>query len=115
MRAGQPERAQPLIDAALAGIRQEIGGGDRRPYPRYEEAALQLMLGHRDTALDLFDKAIDAGVLDSEFPKVDPLMAAIRHEPRFIASLSRIERLVAEMRQRVDLSGLEELVAPARN
>jgi TolB-like protein len=115
MRAGQPERAQPLIDAALAGIRQEIDGGDRRPYPLYEEAALQLMLGHRDTALDLFDKAIDAGVLDSEFPKVDPLMAAIRHEPRFIASLSRIERLVAEMRQRVDLSGLEELVAPARN
>ena len=26
-----------------------------------QEAALQLMLGHRDAALDLFDKAIDAG------------------------------------------------------
>ena len=42
-------------------------------------------------------------------------MAAVRHEPRFIASLSRIDRMVAEMRQRVDLSGLEALVAPARN
>ena len=85
------------------------------PIRLYEEAALQLMLGHRDAALDLFDKAIDAGALESEFPKVDPLMAAVRHEPRFIASLSRIDRMVAEMRQRVDLSGLEELVAPARN
>ena len=38
-----------------------------------------------------------------------------RAEPRVLASLARIERIVAEMRQRVDLSALEELVAPARN
>ena len=41
-------------------------------------------------------------------------MAGIRHEPRFAASLARMERKLAEMRQRVDLSGLEELVPASR-
>jgi len=58
-----------------------VQDGDRSYVPLYEEAALQLMLGNRDGALDLFDKAIDAG---------------------------------AEIRQRVDLSGLEELVPAPR-
>jgi serine/threonine-protein kinase len=115
MRAGQPERARPLIDAALANIRKAVEDGDRSHVPPYEEAALQLMLGHREVALELFDKAIDAGALEGEFPKVDPLMAGIRHEPRFLASLARIERMLAEMRQRVDFSGLEELVALPHN
>jgi hypothetical protein len=61
------------------------------------------------------DKAIDAGAVDGEFPKVDPLMAGIRHEPRFVASLSRIELILAEMRQCVDFSAVTELVAPAWN
>ena len=115
IRAGQPERARPLIDAALAEIRQALQDGDRSHIPPYEEAALQLMLGHREAALALFDKAIDAGAADGEFPKVDPLMADIRQEPRFTASLGRIERRLAEMRQRVDFSTIAELAAPARN
>jgi len=114
IRARQSERARPLIDAALADIRNAVQDGDRGPNAPYEEAALQLMLGNRDRALDLFDKTIDAGALEGEFPKVDPLMAGIRHEPRFVASLARIESRLAEMRQRVDLSGLEELVPAPR-
>ena len=57
------------------------------PATRLQEAALQLMLGHRDAALALFDKAVDG----------------------------RIERKLAEMRQRVDFSTVAELAAPARN
>jgi hypothetical protein len=41
-------------------------------------------------------------------------MAGIRHEARFVASFARIERKLAEMRQRVDLTGLEELVRSPR-
>ena len=58
---------------------------------------MQLMLGNRDAALDLFDKAIDAGCVENVFPKVDPLMAGLRDEPRFVASLARIDRILAEM------------------
>ena len=115
MRAGQPDRARPLIDAAIADIRRAVADGDRSYMPPYEEAALQLMLGNRDAALDLFDKAVDAGALDDKLPKVDPLMAAMRNEPRFVASIARIERMLAEMRQRADLRGLEELVPAAQD
>ena len=71
-RAGDFDRARPLIDAALADIRRAVADGDGSYLPPYEEAALQLMLGNRDAALNLFDKAIDAGALEGEFPKVDP-------------------------------------------
>ncbi len=88
MRASQRERARPFIDAALENLRDAVKNGDRSYVPPYEEAAaLQLMLGNREVALELFDKAIDAGALEGEFPKVDPLMAGIRHEPRFVESL----------------------------
>jgi TolB-like protein len=115
MRAGQPDRARPLIDAALADIRRAVADGDRSFYPPYEEAALQLMLGNHDAALDLFDTAIDAGALDDKFAKVDPLMAAMRNDPRFVASIAHIERMLAEMRQRADLSALEDLVSAPRD
>ena len=42
-------------------------------------------------------------------------MAAMRNEPRFVASIARIERMLAEMRQRADLRGLEELVPAAQD
>jgi len=113
MHAGQLERARPLIDAALAENRKLIEGGDHSYFPLYENVALQLMLGNRQAALDLFDKAIDAGALDSAFPKVDPLVAGLREEPRFLAALARIDRTLAEIRRRVDLSGVVELGAPA--
>jgi len=71
------------------------------------------VLGNREAALDLFDKAIDAGSVENVFPKVDPLMAGLRQEPRFLASLARIDRILADLRRRVDLSAVAELV-PSR-
>jgi len=114
MRAGQPERARPLIDTALAENRKLIEDGDHSLLPLYEDVALQLMLGNREAALDLFDKAIDAGCVENVFPKVDPLMAGLRDEPRFHASLERIDRILVEMRRRVDLSAVSELVQTGR-
>ena len=110
MRAGQPERARPLIDAALAENRKVIEDGDHSNLPLYEDAALQLMLGNRESALDLFDKAVDAGLPDNVFPKVDPLLAGMREEPRFLASLTRMDRILAGMRRRVDLTAVAQLV-----
>jgi serine/threonine protein kinase/tetratricopeptide (TPR) repeat protein len=113
IRAGQPDRARPLIADAVANVRQAVENGDRTYAPLLEESALQLMLGNRDGALDLFEKSIDAGSVELEFPKVDPLLAPLRNEPRFTAAVERIARIVAEMRRRVNLSDLDELIAAA--
>lgn len=113
IRAGQPDRARPLIADAVANVRKAIENGDRTYAPLLEESALQLMLGNREGALDLFEKSIDAGSVELEFPKVDPLLAPLRNEPRFTAAVEHIARIVAEMRRRVDLSDLDELIAAA--
>jgi hypothetical protein len=109
-RAGQPDRAQPLIDGAMNAVQKARAAGDRTYAPLYEEAALQAMLGNRDAAVALFEQSVDAGFAEPEWPKVDPLMAGVRTEPRFSAAVQRIARMVAEMRQRMDLTDLERLV-----
>ncbi len=109
MRSGQPARARPLVDAALEGVRQSVTDGDRSSGPFYEEAGLQLMLGNRNAALELVEKAIDAGFVEPAFTKLDPLLADVRNEPRFVAAVQRMERIVADMRSRIDLSDVDRL------
>lgn len=46
------------------------------------------------------------GVRDGRTLAIDPLLAAMRSEPRFKQMLSRIEADVAAMRARADYSGL---------
>jgi serine/threonine protein kinase len=41
---------------------------------------------------------------------VDPLLAGMREEPRFLASLTRMDRILADMRRRVDLTAVAQLV-----
>ena len=109
MRSGQPGRARPLVDAALAGVREAVANGDRSSGPLYEEAALQLMLGNRSAALELVEKSIDAGFVEPAFTRLDPLLTDVRNEPRFVAAVQRMERIVADMRSRIDLSDVDRL------
>jgi hypothetical protein len=106
-RAGQPERARPLVDTAMAAASAAIQGGDRGFTPHYQQAALHIMRGDRQAALDAFDRGIDAGMREPLFPRRDPLLAPLATEPRFIAAMERVDRDVAAMRQRVDLREIE--------
>ena len=107
LRDGRGDAARPLIDEALANNRRAIDDGDRLSHPRYENAALHLLRGDRGAALQAFDDAIAAGYWDATFPAVDPLLADVRGDARFVAGVARIAARVAEMRKRVDLSDLE--------
>jgi tetratricopeptide (TPR) repeat protein len=111
MKAGQPDRAQPLIDAAFAANRAAMDAGDRSFNPLFENAALHLMRGDRAAALDSLDRAERAGWKDAEFLKRDPLLGALADEPRYAEIIQRIERDVQEMRQRVDLRELDQLIS----
>ena len=108
MKSGQPDRAGPLIDAALAANRAAVEAGDRSFNPLMENAALQLMRGDRVAALESLDRAERAGWKDAEFLKRDPMLASLAGEPRYAEIVQRIERAVQEMRARADFSDLDE-------
>jgi Tfp pilus assembly protein PilF len=110
MRAGQPDRARPLVDAVLEINRKVVDDGDRTVGPWYENAAIHLMLGDRAAALDAFERAVDAGFREGDPLEFDPKLAPLKDEPRFVAAVERVQRDLAEMRQRVDLSMIDEWV-----
>jgi hypothetical protein len=109
MKAGEREKAQPLIDAALADNRAAMEGGDRSNYLPYENAALQLMRGDRAAALSSLEASYNVGNNDAALLKADPLLAALAGEPRFTQLVDRMQRDVRAMRARVDLRDLDEL------
>jgi len=107
MQAGDSGRAEPLIDAAMSANRSVVEGGDRSPAPHYEDTALYARRGERSAALDALERAVAAGWPDAQFTQRDPLLAALANEPRFATAIQRIERSIAEMRQRVDLTEVD--------
>jgi len=113
LRAGEPDRARPLIDAAMATASAAIENGDRGVDLRYQHAALHLMRGDREAALTAFEGAIDAGLREPQLPRRDPLLAPLRTEPRFIAAMERVDRDIAAMRPRVDFREVEEWASSA--
>lgn len=108
IRAGQPDRARPLLETVLDVNHREQEAGDRRSW--YETAAAHVLLGHREAALTAWEHVIDQGFPDAKADQ-SPLLAAIRDEPRFVAAMERVRRNVATMRARVDLSPIEEWIA----
>jgi TolB-like protein len=111
LASGARERAQPLIDAALAFNRDAIAAGDRSYGPPMENAALAVLRGERGTALDELERAERAGLRDALMMQRDPLLAPLAGDSRFAQIVQRIERDVQEMRSRIDLRAIDQLVS----
>lgn len=107
LKSGDRERALPLIDAVLAENRAAIAAGNRTNGPLYENATLHLMRGDRAAALESLEAACNAGFRDLVLLKMDPLLAPLANEPRFIQVIDRIDRDVREMRARIDLREID--------
>jgi len=111
LQAGARQRAQPLIDAALAFNRDAIAAGDRSFGPPMENAALAVLRGERATAFDELEGAERAGWRDAAMMQRDPLLAPLAGDSRFAQIVQRIERDVQEMRGRIDLRDIDQLVS----
>jgi serine/threonine protein kinase/tetratricopeptide (TPR) repeat protein len=111
LQSGARERAQPLIDAALAFNREAVAAGDRSYGPLIENAALAVMRGERATAFDELERAERAGLRDAVMLQRDPLLAPLAGDARFAEIVQRIERDVQEMRGRIDLHAIDQLVS----
>ena len=66
LQTGARQRAQPLIDAALAFNRDAIAAGDRSFGPPMENAALAVLRGERATAFDELESLNDRLTKDIE-------------------------------------------------
>ena len=110
LEAGDHSQAQSLIEAAFEESRVALATGARGYLPHYENAALHLMQGNRTAALDSLEAAINTGFNDAAYLKVNRVLVPLTNEPRFLKMVERINREVSEMRSRVDLRELDELL-----
>ena len=111
VRAGQPERARPLLEKVLDLNRKEIEDGDHSDKPWAENVAAHALLGDRDAALAAFERAVDLNYYEAKVDVYDALLASLKDDPRFVAGLTRVRRRIAEMHARVDLSVIDEWIA----
>jgi hypothetical protein len=65
----------------------------------YSLAADYAALDDRDTAIDTLDKAIAAGWIDYQSPKLDPRFDSVRDTDAFKQILSRLNTKLDEMKR----------------
>lgn len=77
--------------AAAALIDRAAEADPSNPDIWYNLACFHARAGHRDRALEGFERAVDSGWLDSRWPPQDEDLASLRAEPRFTAAVARID------------------------
>jgi len=111
LRAGQPDRARPLLETVLDLNRKEIEDGDHSDKPWAENVAAHALLGDREAAIAAFERAVDLNYYEAKVDVYDALLASLKDDPRFVAGLTRVRRRIAEMRARTDLTVIDEWIA----
>lgn len=104
--AGRITEAGAVFDRIVEGNRRSITEGADHPNLFMQNAAVYAVRGQSSQALDWLERAYAAGWRDGRTMARDPLLASVRHEPRFRQIVSRIEADVAAMRARADFAGL---------
>jgi hypothetical protein len=111
--ADHPRRRRGAIDIRLGGAgfraRVPVGidlavmGNSAAAIPEFDQATSALGrggcilarvyagLGDKPRALDALERAYAERIVDLNFMAVDPMLASLRAEPRFVALKSRIE------------------------
>lgn len=114
MSRGKSVEAAALIDEVEREAQAAIDAGTEFSQPRWRRAAAAAVRGDRRSAIAWYRRAIDAGRRDAAWDRWDPLLAALRSDPEFIAlheavagerdavaeSVRRVPALVAGFRGR---------------
>ena len=100
LTAGLGERAESLFDESVTFNRQALAEGDESYAIPYELAAIAAVRGSTDEALDWLERAYEAGLRHTVAVERDPMLDALREEPRLVELVARMHRDVAGMRAR---------------
>ncbi len=113
-RRGDTTRARALWNESTRYTEEKLRKGAEGSYDPLELAAVVAMEGRTSEALDLLDRANQAGYHDPAQMKIDPSFANLRQEPRYRALLARMERDLAAMRSHAAAAHPELFVAGKR-
>ena len=65
----------------------------------YATAQIAAVEGNKEIAVNRFREAVDAGWSKAWFARIDPIMADLREDPRFVDILEDLEERLSKMRQ----------------
>jgi hypothetical protein len=104
-RRGDP-RARGLIEESETRARARIASGDLAAATFMEAGVARALAGDANGAFAELQRAHDAGWRDYGIAAIDPMLAALRDDPRFRALVDRARTDVAAQRERARQRGL---------
>jgi len=98
MKNGDKASAQELLHKARAFIELRDTLPDYRSGSQYIRAQIAAVEGDTDVAIDYVRKAVDVGWSRAWFGRIDPIMAELRKDARFMQILEELEDRLSELR-----------------
>ena len=92
---GHTYTRQGRVDRGLAIDRELVRAVPTNPTVHYNLACSLALLGTKDEALDVLERAVELGYCDPQFMLQDDDLAALRGEARFQALVRRLEAVRA--------------------
>ncbi len=106
LKTGEARAGREILGRVLpAYLERAPRSGEGSPFWLYAAEA-QALLGERDAALESFRRSAAAGYYD-RWLDLDPLLEALRPDPRFKEAGAKLEASLEAMRKRVRELGLE--------
>ena len=103
---GERERANELLDAAIARYSAWIGPEVEWSGGYVASAAIHALRGQDDEAIEYLEGAYDRGYLRNRLLRADPMFAGLREDPRFNNVLRRIDSDLGRMQAVAEKEGI---------
>ncbi len=100
---GDYTSAQELLHKARANLesRKKFGWVDGSV--QYVRAQIAVLEGNNDAAIEHFRQAVDTGWTKAWFGRIDPIMADLRKDARYLQILEELEEKLLAMRERTQV------------
>ena len=98
-RNGQNRAAEELLGKARDHIESKSDSPLLVPGILYVHAQIAAVEGNSDAAIEYVREAVEAGWTKPWFGRIDPIMAELRKDTRFMKILGDLENKLSEMRE----------------